>query len=89
MFLMANLPATETPEKRGGRKRKRTLNFRQLVPKASHIQGTINYFLNLKKKNPCHVTPNFTISKASENSALDYPSMSFLLASFLLICIYF
>jgi hypothetical protein len=40
MFLMANLPATETPEKRGEKKRKKTLNCRQLAGKASHIQGT-------------------------------------------------
>jgi len=37
MFLMANLPATETPEKRG-KKRRKTLNFTQLAPKASQIQ---------------------------------------------------
>jgi hypothetical protein len=33
-------------------------------------------------KDPCHVTPNFTISKVSENSALDCLSISFLFAAF-------
>ncbi len=76
-------------QKKGG-KPKKALKFRQLAAKASHIQGNKTNKIkeeeknqkNWKAKDPCHVTPNFTVSKVSENSALDCLSMSFLLAAF-------
>ncbi len=73
---------------RKGGKPKKALNFRQLAAKASHIQGNKTNEIKGKKiqkqrqKDPCHVTPNFTVSKVSENSVLDCLSMSFLLAAF-------
>jgi hypothetical protein len=73
---------------KGQKREKETLNFRQLAPKASHIQGIkpiIKIIIKIKTRkatDPCHVTLKFTVSKVSENLALDYLSMSFLLASF-------